>query len=74
MTRAQAFLPVLLLVAPLAACEKTAPANPPAPRASAPPPPPAAAAKMVSMICRNSQTGASVECGTPNAVMVGTKP
>jgi hypothetical protein len=24
-------------------------------------------------VCRNSQTGASVECGTPNAVMVGVK-
>jgi hypothetical protein len=29
---------------------------------------------MMKMICRNSQTGASVECGTPNAVMVGMKP
>ena len=27
-----------------------------------------APAKLVTMICRNSQTGASVECGTPNAV------
>ena len=33
----------------------------------------AAPPKMATMICRNSQTGASAECGTPNAVMVGIK-
>ena len=50
--------------------------------ASRPPPaPPAAkptvarpAAKPMVMICKNSQTGLNVECGTPNAVMVGMKP
>lgn len=31
-------------------------------------------AKSMVMICRNSQTGQKVECGTPNAVMVGMKP
>ncbi len=30
-------------------------------------------AKAATMICRNSQTGAAAECGTPNAVMVGIK-
>ena len=67
----------LLLAAGLAlgACQKTeAPQTPPPPPAqvSAPTPttPPT---KMAKMICRNSQTGASVECGTPNAVMVGIK-
>ena len=46
------------------------PAPAPPPRAAVTPPPPA---KMATMICRNSQTGAKVECGTPNAVMVGIK-
>ena len=41
-----------------------APAN-----AAAPPP-----AQNMVMVCRNSQTGQKVECGTPNAVMVGMKP
>jgi hypothetical protein len=27
----------------------------------------------MTMICRNSQDGRKVECGTPNAVMVGIK-
>jgi len=49
----------------------------PAPQAKAPPPAPppvaAAPAKMMKMVCRNSQTGEKVECGTPNAVMVGMK-
>ncbi len=58
-----------LVAAALTGCQKSVPANPPAPQAAAPAPP----AKMVTMVCRNSQTGASVECGTPNAVMVGTK-
>jgi hypothetical protein len=51
---------------------QAATAKPPAatPTAAARAPPP----KMMKMICRNSQTGASVECGTPNAVMVGMKP
>ena len=59
----------LLTLLLLAACQEAAP---PAP-APKPAPAPAAPAKMVTMVCRNSQTGASVECGTPNAVMVGTK-
>ena len=43
--------------------------------APAPPPPPVAApAKVMKMVCRNSQDGRNVECGTPNAVMVGMKP
>ena len=35
----------------------------------APAPPP----RTAHMICRNSQDGRKVECGTPNAVMVGMK-
>ncbi len=52
----------------------------PAPKAAAPkaaPPPPVAAAppaKTMKMVCRNSQTGADVECGARDAVMVGMKP
>jgi hypothetical protein len=52
----------------------------PAPNSTAPPAPatapaaaPPAAAKKAVMVCRNSQTGAKAECGTPNAVMVGIK-
>jgi hypothetical protein len=66
--------PLLLLLLALAACspapvhQATTPAKvAPTP---APPPPPA---KKATMICRNSQTGAKAECGTPNAVMVGIK-
>lgn len=40
--------------------------------AAAPKAPPAPA-KHATMICRNSQDGRKVECGTPNAVMVGIK-
>ena len=75
--------PLLVCVAvlALAACQKTAPApaapaqNPPAAATAAAPD--AAAAnppKMEKMICRNSQTGAKAECGTPGAVMVGMEP
>ena len=68
-------LPVFSILATglaLAACQpKSVPANSPAPQPAAPAPAPSA--KTVVMVCRNSQTGASVECGTPNAVMVGTK-
>ncbi|HEY2178802.1 MAG TPA: hypothetical protein VGH15_09495 [Caulobacteraceae bacterium] len=49
-----------------------APKAPAAPAAAAPAPPPTPARKTV-MICRNSQTGAKAECGTPGAVMVGMK-
>ena len=45
---------------------------PPPPAAAVAPAPPAPAKKAV-MVCRNSQTGAKAECGTPNAVMVGIK-
>jgi hypothetical protein len=63
---------VILTVGVLAACSP----KPAAPLAAEPaqvaaPPKPAAPPKLVKMICRNSQTGKSVECGTPNAVMVG---
>ena len=54
----------------LAACSpKPAPPPPPAPVAAAPAPAPPP--KLVKMVCRNSETGKSVACGTPNAVMVG---
>jgi hypothetical protein len=70
MSRATALSGLLAAMA-LAACQpKTVPANPPAPQAAAPAPAPA---KMQTMVCRNSQTGAAAECGTPNAVMVGMK-
>jgi hypothetical protein len=52
----------------------------PAPKSSAPlatatpiAAPPQAPAKKAVMVCRDSQTGAKAECGTPNAVMVGIK-
>jgi hypothetical protein len=48
-----------------------APKAPAVPAAVAPAPPPPAGKTV--MICRNSQTGAKAECGTPNAVMVGMK-
>ena len=68
-SRAPVF-PCLTALLALGACgPKTVPANPPAPQIAAPAPP----AKMETMVCRNSQTGASAECGTPNAVMVGMK-
>lgn len=60
-------------LAPLAACapapgSKTPQAPAPRPVAAAPPP-----ARHATMICRNSQNGRKVECGTPDAVMVGVK-
>ena len=69
-----ALAPLALMLVALAAC---APAKTPqsaAPVAAAPAPPLAAApAKHATMICRNSQDGRKVACGTPNAVMVGIK-
>ncbi|HEV7159202.1 MAG TPA: hypothetical protein VGN38_12655 [Caulobacteraceae bacterium] len=65
----------LLLLLALAACSPT-PVHQvtTAPKvAPSPPPPPPPPAKKATMICRNSQTGAKAECGTPNAVMVGIK-
>ncbi|HXV00610.1 MAG TPA: hypothetical protein VG166_08935 [Caulobacteraceae bacterium] len=65
-----------LLAVSLAACSPApppaAPKAPGAPAAAAAPTP-AAPAKKTVMVCRNSQTGAKAECGTPNAVMVGMK-
>ena len=64
-----------LACAALASC---GPANHPAPPAPPPvaatapaPPKPATPPRLAHMICRNSQDGRKVECGTPNAVMVG---
>ena len=47
----------------------------PTPKAAPPPAAPVAAppARMLTMVCRNSQDGRTVACGTPNAVMVGVK-
>lgn len=53
---------------PKTAAPAPTPAEPPSPPKTAAPP-----AKMATMICRNSQDGRSVACGTPNAVMVGIK-
>jgi hypothetical protein len=39
--------------------------------ARTPPPPPA---RPMKMVCRNSQSGRKVACGTPDAVMVGMEP
>lgn len=64
-----ALLLAALACASLCACSpksQTAAAAPVA--APAPPPPPA---KPMKMVCRNSQDGRKVACGTPNAVMVG---
>ena len=49
------------------------PASAATPNSTPAPSPTPAPAKMETMICRNSQTGQSVACGTPNAVMVGMK-
>ena len=63
----------LAVAGAIGACSRPpAPAAPPKP-APAPASTPAPAAKNATMICRNSQTGAKAECGTPNAVMVGIK-
>ena len=64
-----------LILGALCACSPTPQSDAPKPAAAAPantavPPPPT---KKATMICRNSQTGAKAECGTPNAVMVGIK-
>ncbi len=71
---ALSILVLALTMGPLWACSP-APAHAPTPAAAvnrtAPPAPPP---KMMRMICRNSQDGRKVECGTPNAVMVGMEP
>ena len=70
----QALALLTLAAAPLAACAPTK-----APQTATPPPAPAPVAavpvpaKHATMICRNSQDGRNVACGTPNAVMVGIK-
>jgi len=64
---------VALALASLGGCDQPAPPRAPAP-APAPAAPPSPPAKMAKMVCRNSQTGAKAECGTPNAVMVGVAP
>jgi hypothetical protein len=57
----------------LAACSPAPVHQAPATPAATPAPPPPPPAKKATMICRDSQTGAKAECGTPNAVMVGIK-
>ena len=73
MTPHRTLIAIVAAAGALAACS-------PAPQAAAPAAAPTntvaaapAPAKKVTMICRNSQTGAKAECGTPNAVMVGMK-
>jgi hypothetical protein len=68
MTLPAAVVILTLAIAAIASCSP-APAPRPAAAAPAPTPPP----RKATMICRNSQTGASAECGTPNAVMVGIR-
>ncbi len=63
-------LPLILALGALCACSPP-PRRDHRERAAAPAPPPPE--KHFTMICKNSQTGASVACGTPNAVMVGLK-
>ena len=65
---------------PIAACGASSPRHargrlrpPPAPARRRPWRRPAPPAKKAVMVCRNSQTGAKAECGSPNAVMVGMK-
>jgi hypothetical protein len=63
-----------LALCQIAACSRAPQPVAPAPVAAAPaPPPPPPPARKAKMICRNSQDGRPVECGTPNAVMVGIK-
>ena len=77
-------VPVLaapILVLALALLSACAPAphsdasQAPAPQAAAQPTvaAPPAPVRHATMICRNSQDGRKVACGTPNAVMVGIK-
>ena len=64
---------LILCALALAACSPAPQRQAAAPTAAPAPPPPPPPAKKATMICRNSQTGAKAECGTPNAVMVGMK-
>lgn len=73
--RAFALSSVVLALGVLAACSPSPQAGGGSVTTAAPAPPPVAApAKVMKMVCRNSQDGRNVECGTPNAVMVGMKP
>lgn len=64
-------IPVLVCLAACAPAKAPQAPAPPAPVAApAAPSPPAGHA---TMICRNSQNGRDVACGSPNAVMVGIK-
>ena len=71
MNRAAPALAALILVTLSACAPAKTPqtAAPPAAAAPASPGPP----RHATMICRNSQDGRTVACGTPNAVMVGIK-
>jgi hypothetical protein len=77
--RSIALVGLLLALAGLTSCQRAQSAGPSAANAGAPanatvnaaPPAPAPA---MEMVCRNSQTGAKAECGSPGAVMVGMKP
>ena len=64
---------LILIFGLLAACSPKPAAPPPEPAraAASPTAAPASPPKLLKMVCRNSQTGKSVACGTPNAVMVG---
>jgi len=65
---------VSFLVVDLVACSRASTtARPPPPPSVAMAVKPAPPPKMATMICKNSETGSSVRCGTPNAVMVGMK-
>ncbi|MGI9170467.1 MAG: hypothetical protein ACR2FH_09885 [Caulobacteraceae bacterium] len=71
---ARSLAALALTVVSLAAC---APAKAPKaaapPAAAASPAAPPGHARHATMICRNSEDGRKVACGTPNAVMVGIK-
>jgi hypothetical protein len=69
-----ALLSILALTTGLGACSKPADTAPAPVAEAAPAAAPAPPAKPMKMVCRNSQTGANAECGTPNAVMVGMEP
>jgi hypothetical protein len=72
----RAIAALILVLVSLSACSRApqpqAALTPAAAPPSAPATPPAPA-KHATMICRNSQDGRTVKCGTPNAVMVGIK-
>jgi hypothetical protein len=78
MTRPVRAFTLVVIAGSLAALCACSPAKTPPPAqasvpaaATAPPPP---AARPMKMVCRSSQTGLDVPCGSANAVMVGMKP